>query len=114
MTPNRKNSMNKQERAAGLLALCLLVLALLCALVPAKAAAFSLRVPPEPTALARLNINEAAREQLEELPGIGPVRAGSILRHRQEQGPLEGPEDLLAVDGIGPATLEEIEMYITY
>lgn len=113
MTPNRKNSMNKQERAAGLLALCLLVLALLCCRSPAKAA-FSLRVPPEPTALARLNINEAAREQLEELPGIGPVRAGSILRHRQEQGPLEGPEDLLAVDGIGPATLEEIEMYITY
>ena len=56
MTPDRKNSMNKQERAAGLLALCLLVLTVLCSLVPAKAAAFSLRVPPEPTALPRLNI----------------------------------------------------------
>ena len=30
MTPDRKNSMNKQERAAGLLALCLLALAVLC------------------------------------------------------------------------------------
>lgn len=110
--------MNKQERAAGILALCLVVLTLLWYLAPRELSSFSLRMPPAPTpgleARQRLNINEAAEQQLRELPGIGEVLARSIVQWRQEQGPFDGPEDLLAVAGIGEATLAQMEPYITY
>ncbi len=61
----------------------------------------------------RLDPNKATAGQLEELPGIGPVLAGRILAQR-ERGPIDGPEDLLAVEGLGEAKLEAIEPYIIY
>ena len=62
----------------------------------------------------RLELNSATAAELESLPGIGPVLAERILAQREENGPFTGPEDLLAVNGIGPKTLEAIEPYITF
>lgn len=53
-------------------------------------------------------INTAAAPQLEQLPGIGPVLAQSIVEHRERYGPFQQLEDLLEVEGIGPAKLEGI------
>lgn len=67
---------------------------------------------PETTAVPALllNLNEATAEELKSLPGIGPVLAQRIL----ESGPFTGPEDVLAVPGIGEATYEKFRFYITF
>ena len=66
----------------------------------------------EETAVEKININTAAREELEGLPGIGETLAGRIVEYRQENGAFTEPEDLLAVKGIGEKTLEEIREYV--
>ena len=70
---------------------------------------------PVPTtgAVAPVNVNVADQVQLETIPGIGPVTATAIIEQRTQAGPFTSFEDLLAVDGIGPATLESIRPYIT-
>lgn len=60
-----------------------------------------------------VHINTATLEELEGLKGIGAVRAQAILDYRRENGAFLSPEELLRVDGIGPATLEDILPYIT-
>ena len=55
-----------------------------------------------------LDLNLATREQLEELPGVGPALAGRILEARERKGSFGSPEDLLEVRGIGPATLKRL------
>ncbi len=67
-------------------------------------------VPPnsasvEPTD-GRVDINTADAEMLETLPGIGETRAQAIIHHREEHGPFERVDDIVAVPGIGPSTLE--------
>lgn len=61
-----------------------------------------------PVSGRRLDINTATREQLDALPGIGPVRAAAILAWREEHGPFRFPEELLEVPGIGEKTLENL------
>ena len=56
----------------------------------------------------RIDVNSADETLLITLPGIGEVKAQAIIRHREANGPFASPEDLLAVRGIGPATLEAI------
>lgn len=53
-------------------------------------------------------INSASAPELERLPGIGPVLAQNIVEHRERYGPFQRAEDLLEVEGIGPAKLESI------
>ena len=62
----------------------------------------------------RLNMNDATARELEELPGIGPVLAERIIAWREENGPFSGPEDLMAVAGVGPATYEGLTPYIGF
>ena len=47
-----------------------------------------------------LNLNTATIEQLEQLPGIGPNTAKSIVEFRERSGPFQRIEDLLAIKGI--------------
>ncbi|HIE09936.1 MAG TPA: ComEA family DNA-binding protein [Armatimonadetes bacterium] len=67
-----------------------------------------------PEDVLKVNVNTASERELEALPGIGPVLARRIVEHRKEQGPFKGPEDLLAVKGIGPKKLERIRPYIEF
>lgn len=60
-----------------------------------------------------LDLNQASKEDLEALPGIGPVIAERILDYRQNHGPFKKIEDLDQVPGIGPKKLEQIKPYIT-
>ena len=60
-----------------------------------------------------LNINRATRDELENLPGIGPVKAADIIDFREKNGPFHNVQDLTRVRGIGTKTLENIESYIT-
>jgi competence protein ComEA len=64
--------------------------------------------------VALINVNSADQAALETIPGIGPVTAVAILDQRARLGSFETFEQLLEVDGIGPATLESIRSYITF
>ena len=64
-----------------------------------------------PTSL--ININTATVEQLDTLPGIGPVTAQSIVTYRQQHGPFQHIEDIMNVPGIGPVTFNKIQKLIT-
>ncbi|MEA2460488.1 MAG: competence protein ComEA [Actinomycetota bacterium] len=60
-----------------------------------------------------VNLNTADQTLLETIPGVGPVTATSILQFRSEVGSFGSIDQLLEVDGIGPATLESIRPYVT-
>jgi len=53
----------------------------------------------------RVRLNLAGAEELEGLPGVGPVLARRIIEYREEHGPFTMVEDLLDVAGIGEAKL---------
>ncbi len=56
----------------------------------------------------RLSLSSATAEQLDELPGIGPVTAEAIIAHRTAHGGFQRVEDLLDVQGIGEKTLADL------
>jgi competence protein ComEA len=62
---------------------------------------------------AKVNLNTATAEQLDTLPGVGPVTAQAILDWREENGRFGSIDDLLDVKGIGDATLAEIRDHVT-
>ena len=55
-----------------------------------------------------VHLNSATLEQLDTLPGVGPVTAQKILAYRQEHGAFDSVDELDAVPGIGPARLEQL------
>ena len=59
-----------------------------------------------PEAALPVNINTAAAEELDVLPGIGPALAGRIIAYREEHGPFTVVEDLLEVSGSGEKVLD--------
>lgn len=49
----------------------------------------------------KLLLNEAPKEKLVELPGIGPVLADRIIAYREKNGPFQDVSELLRIKGIG-------------
>lgn len=60
-----------------------------------------------------VSLNSATATELEALPEVGPVTAEAILAWREENGAFTAVEELLEVDGIGDATLEQIAPHVT-
>jgi len=65
------------------------------------------------TAPLKVSLAAATVEQLDELPGIGPVTAQKIVDWRQAHGPFASVDDLDAVPGIGEARIEQLRDLVT-
>ena len=57
----------------------------------------------------KVNINTASKEQIEALPGIGPVKAQAIIDGR----PYNAPEDIMKIKGIKEGSFSKIRELIT-
>lgn len=78
---------------------------------PAASAAGGAAAPLAPG--AAVNLNTATLEQLDALPGVGPVTAQHILDWRTEHGSFTAVDDLLDVPGIGDKTLADLRDLVT-
>lgn len=62
---------------------------------------------------AKVSLSSATVEQLDTLPGVGPVTAQKIVDYRTAHGPFSSVDDLDAVPGIGPARIEQLRDLVT-
>lgn len=62
---------------------------------------------------ALVNLNTATSEQLQTLPGVGPVTAQRIVDYRESYGAFQSTNELLEVSGIGQKTFEQLRDLIT-
>ncbi len=60
-----------------------------------------------------VSLSSATVEQLDALPGVGPVTAQKIVAYRQEHGAFRSVDELDAVPGIGPARLADLRELVT-
>lgn len=101
-----------QTRMAQAAALVSVVLALkLCFLVwrPSTDAPIAGAVPEE-----RILLDAADPHDLLLLPGIGPMRARTIVQYRDSHGPFRQADNLERVPGIGPATRAELAPWLDF
>jgi competence protein ComEA len=68
---------------------------------------------PSGPAAGPIDLNTASVEQLDTLPGIGPVTAAAIVAWRDANGKFTSVDQLGDVDGIGPARLEKLRSLVT-
>jgi competence protein ComEA len=61
----------------------------------------------------RININTAAANELETLPGIGRGLAARIIEHREKYGPFRRPEHLIIVRGISDRRFRALRDFVT-
>ena len=61
-----------------------------------------------------IDVNTAAHEELQLLPGIGPALAGRIIANREQSGQFRSPAALQRVKGIGPKTVSKIRYYLKF
>jgi len=61
----------------------------------------------------KIDINRAEAWLLNALPGIGEGRAQAIIDYRQQHGAFHNITEITKVEGIGPATYEQIKNLIT-
>jgi competence protein ComEA len=55
-----------------------------------------------------VSLSRASAEELDTLPGVGPVTAQKIVAYREAHGGFRAVDELDAIPGIGPARLEEL------
>jgi len=60
-----------------------------------------------------VSLSSATLDELDALPGVGPITAQKILDYRTEHGPFASVDDLDAVPGIGPTRIEQLRDLVT-
>ena len=59
-----------------------------------------------------VDLNRVERNELLQIPGVGPTMADAILTHRLERGSFTSVDDLDAVHGIGGKTLDKLRNWV--
>ncbi len=59
-----------------------------------------------------VSINSASIEELQRLPGVGPVTAQKIVAYRKQIGAYARPDQLMDVSGIGPKKFEKMQPFV--
>ncbi|MCP9485467.1 MAG: ComEA family DNA-binding protein [Gaiellaceae bacterium MAG52_C11] len=59
-------------------------------------------------AAGRVSLNAATLDDLDELPGVGPVTAQKIVDYRAANGGFRSVDDLDAIPGIGPVRIDQL------
>lgn len=77
-----------------------------------KAADFVFKVSQEQSFGVKLNINQATMEELDALPGVGPVLAERIVIYRIIHGGFYDVGELREVEGIGDKMLQDLLPYL--
>ena len=67
----------------------------------------------QPAEEGKINLNTATVDELDQLPGIGPAKAESIIDFRLKYGQFEDIAELLYVPGIGTSLFENIQGLVT-
>jgi competence protein ComEA len=62
---------------------------------------------------AKVSLSSATLEQLDALPGVGPITAQKIVDYRAAHGPFSSVDDLDQVPGIGPTRIEQLRDLVT-
>ena len=78
-------------------------------LVPARGAAGSVAASGGGATSGPVSLSAATAEQLDTLPGIGPVTAQKIVDYRTQHGSFTSVDGLDAIPGIGPARIAELQ-----
>ena len=81
-------------------------------IVPARASASAVAGAAAARA-GPVSLGSATLEQLDGLPGVGPVTAQKIVDYRAAHGGFRSVDDLDAIPGIGPARIEQIRDLVT-
>lgn len=58
-----------------------------------------------------VNLNLAETSDLTKIPGIGPSKAETILKYREEKGAFKSVDELKEINGIGEKTFEKLKPY---
>ena len=72
-----------------------------------------IQVQSSNAAAALIDPNTASAVELERLNGIGPAMSARIVEWREQNGEFRTAEDLLAIPGIGPATLDRFRSQLS-
>lgn len=109
--------LNIFRKSLGCIILCCVGLAAgsACVKLPRRAAAagpHATRATPPDAEAPRVSLNTASREELERLPGVGPVLAARIVEHRERHGRFRRAEHLLLVRGISERRFLQLRPYV--
>lgn len=64
-------------------------------------------------AFGAVNINKASSAQLQTINGIGPAKAGEIIKYRKSHGAFRNVNELVNVKGIGPKTMKKMKSQVS-
>jgi competence protein ComEA len=64
--------------------------------------------------MAKVNVNVVSHEELVDVAGLRPELAEAIIKFRDERGKITEADELDQVQGVGPATLEQLRKALTF
>ncbi len=70
------------------------------------------RATRTPEDIPLTSLNDATREELERLPGVGPALAARIVEHRERYGRFRRAEHLLLVRGVSERRFRQLRPFL--